>query len=314
MAHERFENARCLVTGGAGFIGSNLVRRLLHLGAEVTVLDNLVTGKAANLPSHPRLTLVEADLATVYGLADLVRDARFVFHLAAQVGNLKSIEDATTDASTNVIGSIRLYQSCRDSQVEKVVYSISAALCGQAASLPVAEDHPQRPESFYALSKMAGEHYARLAAELWSVPTVCLRYFNVYGLPMERNEYTGVISIFFEQLRRGQDLTIYGDGSQSRDFVYVSDVVEANLLAALGGSPGEAYNIGSGTRSTIGQLASTMIEITGRDVEVLHAPPRRGEVRDSQADISRAARALGYQPRVELAAGLGEMWNEIVGS
>lgn len=307
----RFHRRRCLVTGGAGFIGSNLTRALLDLGATVTVLDNLSTGKRENLPEAEELTLVEGDLASNPGLRNLVAEANYVFHLAAMVGNIKSIELPEQDARTNILGSVRLYNLCREARIEKLVYSSSSAMFGEARTIPIAENHPQEPESFYALSKMAGEHYARLAHALWKVPTVCLRYFNVFGEPMEYNEYTGVISIFFDRLQESRRLTIYGDGEQYRDFVYVKDVVQANLRAAALGAPGRVYNVGSGRKTTIRALAETMIDLTGRNVEIEHQDFRPGEVRKSLADIGRAREELGFEPRHELREGLEEMWQSL---
>src|SRR5687767_10751023 len=223
-----FLGRRCLVTGGAGFIGSNLTRALLGGGAQVTVVDNFATGRRENLPDHANLTLVKADVTTWPGLAAAAASSDHVFHLAAQVGNVKSITMTEEDAATNVLGSVRLLKSCRGTGVKRVVYSSSSAIFGEAERVPIGEDHPQRPASFYALSKMTGEKYALLAASLWEVPTVCLRYFNVYGTPMEDNEYTGVISIFANRLAAGEPLVIYGDGEQFRDFVSVRDVVQAN--------------------------------------------------------------------------------------
>ena len=303
----RFRGTRCLVTGGAGFIGSNLTRALVASGAKVTVVDNFVTGKREHLAGAEAAAVVEGDLCTLPELPELVAAADYVFHLAAQVGNIKSIEETEEDARTNVLGSVRLFRACRDSAVRKLVYSSSSAIFGEAERIPIAEDHPQAPESFYALSKLTGERYALLAAALWEVPVVCLRYFNVFGLPMEHNEYTGVISIFFDRLQAGQPLVIYGDGEQFRDFVYVSDVVQANLLAAQQGPGGRVYNIGSGEATTVVRLADTMIELTGGDSEVVFESFRAGEVRRSLADIRRAREELGFAPAYGLRRGLAEM-------
>lgn len=309
---EEFREAQCLVTGGAGFIGSNLVKALLGIGAHVTVLDNLSTGKLEHLPENGNLEVIVGDLADYEGLDRVVARSKFIFHLAAMVGNIKSIELPEEDARTNVMGSVRLYNSCRRAgSVQKVVYSSSSAMFGEAESVPIGEEHRQAPESFYALSKMSAEHYAILAHGLWKVPTICLRYFNVYGWPMEHNEYTGVISIFFDRLAKGQPLTIYGDGEQYRDFVHVSDVVQANLRAAALGKPGRVFNVGGGTKATIRDLAETMIEITGIEVPVESLDFRPGEVRRSVADVSRARRELGYEPLVDLEAGLEMMWGKV---
>jgi len=306
-----YRDLRCLVTGGAGFIGSNLVRRLIELGARVTVLDNFSTGRHEHLPRSPGLEVVEGDLRTSPRLESLAADAAVVFHLAAQVGNVKSIAETERDAETNILGSVRLYRACRAGGVRRVVYSSSSAIFGEAETMPIAEDHPQRPASFYALSKLTAERYALLAHELWGVPAVCLRYFNVYGLPIEDSEYTGVISIFLQRLLAGLPLTIYGDGGAVRDFVFVADVVAANLLAGLLGTPGRVYNVGTGAPTDVEALARTLCELSGRSSPIEHAPARAGEVRSSLADITRARRELGYEPRWSLREGLAVMWRQV---
>lgn len=305
-------NQRWLVTGGAGFIGSNLTRLLLDAGAAVTVVDNFSTGRREHLPAHDRLTVVEADLRTTDRLDALVAGADFVVHLAAQVGNIKSIADAVSDASTNVMGTVRLLQACRGrASMTRCVYASSSAIFGEARTEAVAEDHPDAPASFYALSKLATERYARLAHTLWDVPTVGLRFFNVYGLPMEDNEYTGVISIFLRRARAREPLIMYGDGAQVRDFVHVQDVARAIVRAALHGPAGAVYNIGTGTATSIAQLARTVLAAAGRDLPIEHRPARAGEVRRSVADIALARRAIGYAPAVALEDGLRALWTRL---
>ena len=299
-----------LVTGGAGFIGSNLVRRLLEEGSEVVVIDDLSTGLREHLPWSPKLTFIEADLAEIADLDRLVRRCEFVFHLAAQVGNIRSIQDPVRDARANLIATVRILDACRDSSVRKIVCSASAAAFGEAQTTPIREDHPQRPESFYALSKMAAEWYAVLASSLLKLPTVCLRYFNVFGLPFAKSEYAGVIAAFLDRLQRDRPLVIYGDGSQDRDFVYVKDVVAANLLAARRGTPGGVYNIGTGRATTILELAHLMSDLAGRRPRIEFQPYRAGEVRHSVAAIDRARADLGYEPSYDLRTGLREIWGE----
>jgi len=308
---QAFPAARCVVTGGAGFIGSNLTRALLAAGCAVTVIDDFSTGRREHLPDSERLTVIASDLVTLAELPALVAEADYVFHLAAQVGNVRSLTETERDAATNVLGSVRLLSACRGTAVRKLVYSGSSATFGEAQRLPIDEAHPQAPESFYALSKLTAERYAGLAAGLWGVPAVSLRYFNVFGLPMEDSEYTGVISIFFNRVLAGEPLVIYGDGGQFRDFVHVGDVVQANLLAALYGRPGGVYNIGTGVTTNVRQLAEAILEITGRSAEILYRDPRAGEVRESVADISLARRELGYEPRFDLRRGLSGMWRSL---
>jgi UDP-glucose 4-epimerase len=281
---------------------------LLRGGARVTVIDNFSTGARENLPGKGSLRVVDADVASDPRVPDLVREADYVFHLAAQVGNLRSIEETEEDARTNVLGTVRLLRACRNARVRKFVYSSSSAIFGEAERIPIDESHPVRPASFYALSKLTGERYALLAADLWSVPTVCLRYFNVFGEPMAPNEYSGVIWTFFDRLSRQLPLTIYGDGEQVRDFIYVADVVGANLLAAERARRGAIYNVGTGQETRISDLARTMIALTGRSCEIVHADFRAGEVRRSLADISRARAELGFEPSYDLRRGLRELW------
>jgi UDP-glucose 4-epimerase len=298
-----------LVTGGAGFIGSNLVRALLDRGDRVIVVDDFSTGRRENLPRSSNLTVIESDLAQGADVGEAVEKADYVFHLAAQVGTLKATQDPRGDALANVIGTIRLLEACRDAPVRRIVVATSAAAFGEAQTVPIAEDHPQRPESFYALSKMAAERYAVLAATLLHLPTVCLRYFNVYGFPVARSEYASVIVAFLDRLRANQPLLIHGDGLQDRDFVYVRDVVAANLLAAERGRPGAVYNIGTGTATTVLDLARLMCELAGRQPGIDFLPPRAGEVRHSVAGIERARAELGYEPAYDLRAGLRDFWD-----
>jgi UDP-glucose 4-epimerase len=297
-----------LVTGGAGFIGSNLVRALLDRGDDVIVIDDLSTGRREHLPESPQLTLIEADLATAPDLASVVARCELVFHLAAQVGTTPSIDDPVLDAGANVLGTVRLLDACRGSRVRKIVCSSSAATFGESEGTPIGEDHPQAPTSFYGLSKLAAERYAVLAASLLDLPTVSLRYFNVYGLPMAPSEYAGVITAFLDRLRLGQPLVIYGDGMQTRDFVHVRDVVAANLAAATAGTPGSVYNIGTGVATTVLALAELMSQLAGLAPRLEFQPARAGDVRDSVAAIDLARRALGYEPQYDLRRGLADLW------
>ena len=298
----------CLVTGGCGFIGSNLATALLARGARVTVIDDLSTGRMENLPGSPSLTVVRADINQVPALDSLLSGVDYVFHLAAQVGNIKSIEQTESDARTNVLGSVKMYEACRRASIRKLVYASSSAIFGEAETIPIAEDHPQRPASFYALSKQTAEQYALLAHSLWGVPAVCTRFFNVYGMPMETSEYSGVINIFMDRLEQKLPLVIYGDGNQLRDFVYVKDIAQGLILAAEKGRPGETYNLGSGSAATIRELADELLALSGIPVEVRYAPFRAGEVRRSAADIRKAQSSLGYRPEFSLGDGLRDIW------
>jgi UDP-glucose 4-epimerase len=312
QAPRSFRDSRCLVTGGGGFIGSNIVRELLEQGATVAVLDDFSTGRRENLPDVVSgLAVIEAELQSYPDLDQLVATTDYIFHLAAQVGNLKSVLRPEKDAESNILGSIRLFHASKGTGVRAIVCSSSSAVYGEAERLPIDEEHRLHPESFYGLSKLAAEKYASLAADLWGVPIVSLRYFNVFGYPMTRNEYSGVIPLFFERLMAGQDLVIYGDGQQSRDFVYVKDVVSANLLAAIHGRPGRAYNIGSGSSITILDLARAMMDCTGTESQIRFEQPRLGEVYASTAEIALARTDLRFEPAYDVRRGLAEIWARI---
>ena len=300
-----------LVTGGAGFIGSNIVRALLERGDDVIVVDDLSTGRLDRLPTTPRLTVIEDDVAGVADLDSIVARCEYVFHLAAQVGVTESTRDPVRDAHSNVMGTVALLNACRGSSVRRIVCSASAAAFGEAVYTPVDEHHPQEPASYYALSKLTAERYARLAATTDGLPTVCLRYFNVFGLPLTNSEYAGVISKFAGCLAREEPLIIYGDGLQDRDFVYVNDVVAANLLAAQRGYPGKVYNIGTGSSTTVLELANLMCELAGVDPGIEFRPQRAGEIRHSVAAIGLARADLGYEPKHDLRSGLQAIWSQL---
>jgi UDP-glucose 4-epimerase len=303
-----FSGSRCLVTGGAGFIGSNIVRTLLEQGADVTVIDDFSTGKPERLPDAPSLRIVQGDLATMPDLGSVVADCDVVFHLAAQVSVVRSLDATEEDALRNVMGSVRLFAACRDTRVRRIVYSSSCAIFGEPVRLPVDENHPQRPTSFYALSKLTAEKYGLLEAELSKLPVTCLRYFNVYGMPLQESDYAGVISIFISKLLAGEPLVIYGNGSQYRDFVYVQDVVQANLLAASNGATGGVYNIGTGVPTTILELAHILGELAGVRPEIRFKDWRAGEIRGSVADVKCAQAELGFTPTYDLRSGLEAVW------
>jgi UDP-glucose 4-epimerase len=297
---------KALVTGGAGFIGSNLVKLLLEHGWSVSVLDNLSTGYRQNLEGFPEVSLVEADIRDRQATLASVKGADVVFHLAACIGNVKSIEDPIFDSGVNVLGTLNVLEAARLNGVPKLVVSSSAAIFGELKHLPINESHPVEPDSPYGVSKLAAEKHALCYAKLYDLSVICLRYFNVYGVNQRYDLYGNVIPIFGHRLMRNEKLSIYGDGEQTRDFVNVSDVARANLLAAQAEGVSGAFNIGSGTSITINELARMMQEAGGIRAEVEHVPPRKGEVRDSLADISAARSALGFEPKVTMDVGLRE--------
>jgi len=297
---------KALVTGGAGFIGSNVVRRLVAEGWHVRVLDNLSTGYEANL-SGLDVELVKGDVRDPAAVSKAVSGRTHLFHLAASIGNVKSLSDPVEDSDVNVIGTVRLLEAARRAGVRRVVYSSSAAIFGELITMPIAEDHPRDPDSPYGVSKLAAEKYVLCFAKLYGFTAVCLRYFNVYGVNQRYDAYGNVIPIFAQRLVEERPLTIYGDGEQTRDFVNVKDVAMANYLAATQAGESTVFNVGSGESITINRLASLVQSASGMDaVDVVHAEPRPGEVRHCRADVAKAKRMLGYHPSSDMAVGLKE--------
>lgn len=293
---------KALVTGGAGFIGSNLVELLLAEGHDVVVLDDLSSGYAENL--FPEAEFVEGDVS-VEGVAEAAAtDCQVVFHLAASVGNTRSIDNPVRDSEINVIGTLRVLEAARLRGIERVVASSSAGIFGELKTLPIAEDHPQEPDSPYGASKLAEEKMCLVYNKLHGMKNVALRYFNVYGRRQRFDAYGNVIPIFAERMLRNQTVTIYGDGEQTRDFVHVSDVAKANYLAGTSDGAAGAFNIGSASRISINELARVMTEITRGDTEIVHGDPRPGDVRDSLAAVDAAGAAFGFDPSMPLDKGL----------
>ncbi|HEX5709297.1 MAG TPA: SDR family oxidoreductase [Pyrinomonadaceae bacterium] len=297
---------KALVTGGAGFIGSNVARLLSEEGYDVVVLDNLVTGYRENLDALRRVRLVEGDVRDASLVERATEGAEVVFHLAASVGNTRSIENPVEDSEVNVIGTLRVLEAARRAGVRKVVCSSSAAIFGELKHLPIAEDHPCEPDTPYGVSKLAEEKQCLAYAKLYELEAVCLRYFNVYGVNQRYDAYGNVIPIFAHRMLRGEPLTVYGDGEQTRDFVNVSDVARANLAASRAAGVSAAFNVASGESITVNRLVELMREASGIEAEVEHAPPRKGDVRHSRADTSAARAAFGFSPEVTLEDGLGE--------
>jgi UDP-glucose 4-epimerase len=294
------------VTGGAGFIGSNLVGLLTANGCEVTVLDNLSSGYRHNLTPFPRARFVEGDIRDRQAVADAIDGAEVVFHLAASVGNARSIADPVMDAQVNVLGTIHVLEAARLARCRKIVFSSSAGIFGELRLLPIREDHPAEPISPYGASKLAAEKLCLAYTKLYEFEAVCLRYFNVYGVNQSYDAYGNVIPIFADRLATGVPITVFGDGEQTRDFVNVRDVARANYLAGLARGVSGAFNIGSGESVTINDLAGIMVGMAGASASIEHAPPRPGDVRDSKADISAATAAFGFRPAVPLRDGLKE--------
>ncbi|MSR83324.1 MAG: SDR family oxidoreductase [Candidatus Latescibacteria bacterium] len=297
--------ARYLVTGGAGFIGSHLCRRLVAEGHAVRVLDNLSTGKRANLEGV-EVDWAVGDLRDEALLAAALRGVEYVYHHAAIASVAVSVAQPLLEQEVNVVGTLRLLEAARQAGVRRLVFAASAAAYGNNPESPKREGMRPEPASPYGLSKVAGEYYCRIYSEIFGLETVCLRYFNVFGPRQDpASPYSGVISLFVKRLLLGQPPIIQGDGEQSRDFVYVEDVVQANLRASqVDQARGEVYNIGCGCSTTIKELAGLLNQLLGTGLEPEFAPARPGDVRRSLADISRACAGLGYAPAFTLTEGL----------
>jgi UDP-glucose 4-epimerase len=298
---------KALVTGGAGFIGSNLVDALLGRGDEVTVLDDLSTGKRENVEQAlgNGATLEELDIRNAEAVAELVGRTKpdVIFHLAAQIDVRKSVADPARDSRINVEGTINVLSAAQAHGVPRVVNtSTGGAIYGEGKQLPAPEDHPSAPEAPYGLSKWCAEQYCEIFTRLHGLSTVSLRYGNVYGPRQDPLGEAGVIAIFCGKLLEGQKATIFGDGEQTRDYVYVDDVVDANLRAAQSDATGP-INIGLGTRRSVLDIVEVLKKL-GDGFQVDHAPERPGEVQHIALDPSRAREELGWEAKVELDEGL----------
>jgi len=295
-----------LVTGGGGFIGSNVVRLLHDDGLHVRVLDDLSSGHRENLDGLENVDVVTGDVRDSDLLTEVMDGVDVVFHLAASVGNARSIEHPVDDSEINAIGTLRVLEAMRGAGARKIVYSSSAGIFGELRHLPIREDHPLEPASPYGVSKLAGEKMCLAYAQLYDLEAVCLRYFNVYGVNQRYDAYGNVIPIFAHRLLSGMPLIVFSDGEQTRDFVNVRDVARANVGAARATGLSGAFNVASATSVTINHLVDLLGATAGIDPEVEYAPPRAGDVRDSLADISAARDAFAYEPEVSLEEGLAE--------
>ena len=302
---------RYLVTGGAGFIGSNTVDELVRRGHDVVALDDLSTGKEANLAQvGTKIRLIEDSITNLGAVREACRGVDCVIHLAAQTSVPRSVKDPIVTNLINVNGTLNVLVAARDAKVKRVVFACSCAVYGKTTVLPIRESAALAPISPYGLSKQVGEAYGRVFQEMYGLEFVSLRYFNVFGPRQDPSSpYSGVLSVFNAALLGATQPTVYGDGEQSRDFVYVGNVVQANLLAAEAkGAPGMAINIGTGDRYTLNQTLALLEKITGRPARAKYAAPREGDIRDSQADIGLAQEVLGYRLRFGFEEGLKRTW------
>jgi nucleoside-diphosphate-sugar epimerase len=294
------------VTGGAGFIGSHLVEALLARGRRVRVLDDLSSGRREFLPDHPELELIVGDVRDAAALQRAVAGTEVVFHQAALRSVPRSVADPWAYHDVNVTGTMRLLLAAREARVRRVVFASSSSVYGDQPVLPLHEDLRPQPIAPYGASKLIGEHYCANFARHYGLETVSLRYFNVFGPRQDPlSEYAAVIARFIQAARRGKPLEIHGDGKQTRDFTFIANVVEANLLAA--DAPrlaGDVFNVACGSRLSVLDIAASLEAILGQPLARRHTPARPGDVRDTLADVSRARERMAYVPRVDFAEGL----------
>ena len=299
--------ASYLVTGGGGFIGSTLVAALVERGDRVRVLDDFSTGSKTNLAGvGDRIELIEGDVSDFALCRRAVEGMDYVLHQAAIPSVARSVEDPVSSNRANVTGTLNLLVAAREARVKRFVFASSSSVYGETEVLPKVETMPERPISPYALTKLAGEKYAVMFHRLYGLETVSLRYFNIFGPRQNPNSpYSAVISRFVASALDGKRPTVHGDGEQSRDFTYVDNVVQANLLACHApGAPGGVFNIGTGERHSLNELLRLLGGIVGRELDPERTEPRAGDVRHSLADIGQARSILGYEPRVRFEEGL----------
>lgn len=297
-----------LVTGGAGFIGSNIVERLVAQGETVRILDNFATGRRENLRDFEgKATLIEGDLCDLPTVQTATAGVDYVLHQAAIPSVPRSVKDPIGSNRANVDGTLNLLVAARDAGVKRLVFAASSSAYGNTRRLPKVETIRPDPLSPYAAAKLVGEYYCKIFTEVFGFETISLRYFNVFGPRQDpTSQYAAVIPLFITAMLRGQQPTIFGDGEQSRDFTFVENVVHANLLATKAPKKacGQVLNTACGDRKTLNQLVAILNELLGTNIKPVYAPPRAGDVLHSHADIRRAQKLLGYQPQVTFEEGL----------
>jgi len=303
-----------LVTGGAGFIGSHLVPRLLELGHSVTVLDNLSTGKLESLDDvldHPKFVFQRGDIRDKTIPNEVFDKIDSVIHLAALIDTSASVADPIQNHEVNVNGTFNMLHAAIKHNVKKFVFASSTAVYGDAKTLPLQENIALHPISPYAASKVAGEAYCSAFASCFGLETIVLRFFNIYCLRSENNPYSGVITKFLQKIIKGEVLTIDGDGEQTRDFIHVSDIIKAVILTLEHeGLKGEVFNVCTGVPTSINQLATTLKTVTGKNPNVKYGPARLGDIRSSYGDLAKAKENLGFRASVDLTEGLQMLFEE----
>ncbi|TFF88032.1 MAG: SDR family oxidoreductase [Promethearchaeota archaeon] len=304
---------KVLITRTAGFIGSNLADRCLELGADVVGLDNMFNGRRSNLTKafeSKHFQLIKGDLRDLSLLSEITRNIDIIFHVGAFTSVPQSILMPDTCNAVNVTGTLNVLNAARKNDVEKVIFSSSSSVYGDENELPLVEDMPRSPISPYGTSKLAGESYMQSFQEVYGIQTLILRYFNVFGPRQKDSHYSGVIAIWLGCIQRNEPLLIFGDGTNSRDFTYVKDVVEGNLLAAEKNISGEIFNIGAGAPISLNDLAALLLQLTNkRDLSVKHTDPRPGDILHSYADISKAQKLLGFAPKYDQKSGLKDYFD-----
>ena len=298
---------RYVVTGGAGFIGSHIVEELLLRNEKVAIIDNFSTGKRDNVkPFEGTAEIIDTDLANAKNLAQIIKDADYVIHQAAIPSVPKSIIDPVKSHHANVNGTLQLLVACREAGVKRVVYASSSSLYGDSPTLPKHEGMMPNPLSPYGAQKLFAEMYCQVFTKAYGLETVSLRYFNVFGPRQDAtSQYSGVLALFIPAVLQGRRPKIYGDGEQSRDFTYVKNVVEANLLACKApGVGGQVFNVACGDRITVNSMLQQINKITGKDISPVYAEARAGDIKHSQADIRLAKERIGYQAKVSFEEGL----------
>ncbi len=304
--------SKYLVTGGAGFIGSNIVEALLKRGEQVRVLDNFSTGKRENLSKWmDRIELVEGDIRSFHIVREAVEGVDFILHQAALPSIPRSVKDPITSNEVNVSGTLNILNAAKDEKVERVVYASSSSIYGDLETLPKTEDMLPKPLSPYAVSKLAGEKYCQVFTQLYGLRTISFRYFNVFGPKQDpKGQYAAVIPKFMEKIRNGEPPVVYGDGEQTRDFTFVENVIHANLLACedrATESSGEVFNVACGKRISVNQIIDFINRGFSKNITPTYASPRIGDVKHSLADIGKANRLLGYNVKVDFDEGINRL-------
>ena len=304
---------KALVTGGAGFIGSHIVDRLIDDGHEVIVLDDFSTGHRSNLTEHERLTIVEGDISNTDTVNECMQGVDWVFHKAAVASVPKTVNDPVGSSLVNYHGTLHLLEAARNNKVKRFVFASSAALYGDEPTLPKVETMCPMTLSPYAVDKLASENACGMYTRLYGLETVCLRYFNVYGPRQDPSSpYSGVISIFTDKLKKKEVPTIFGDGEQTRDFIFVSDVVEANMKAVTTeGCEGQYFNIATANKITLNNLLKILSDIYSMEFDVNYGEPRKGDIKESYARIDEAIDILQWSPSIELNKGLAMLCKHI---